>query len=55
MWLLVDQSEIIPINDLRPHVEGFDCWCHPEEDDGLLIHNSMDGREDFEEGKRIPS
>lgn len=47
---------VLPINDLRDHVEAEDCWCEPriEEDDGgtVVIHNSMDGRELVETGER---
>ena len=46
---------VFPIDDLRDHVlVGCDCWCNPEYDevDDIVTHNSMDGREDFETGKR---
>jgi hypothetical protein len=48
----------IPVNDLREHViddEGT-CWCQPEFDTEyeMFIHNSADGREDYEEGRRLP-
>lgn len=43
---------IIPINDLRNHIENEKCWCRPMEGNGFLIHNSMDGREKFETGER---
>ena len=41
---------VLPVNDLREHVESEDCWCHPRiervGDDGwLVVHNSADGRE----------
>ncbi len=37
---------VIPLNDLRPHDEcGLDCLCGPRFDDGIVIHNSWDGRE----------
>lgn len=42
---------VLPINDLRDHVETRDCWCAPTlyiADDGdemTVIHNSADGRE----------
>lgn len=38
------------------------CWCCPTLDDGaeygyekIYVHHSMDGREQYEEGKRLPS
>jgi len=49
---------IIPINDLRDHAEGRDCWCKPvvaEEDAGgfIIAHNSMDRREHTIEQGRV--
>ena len=46
-----------PMNDLREHdVDGMSCWCHPqaEECDGgtLIVHNSMDRREEYERGRK---
>ncbi len=33
-----------------------ECSCRPEvNSDGLIIHNSFDGREAFENGERKPS
>jgi hypothetical protein len=45
---------VVPIDDLREHSTDSDkpCWCHPEEEDGVIVHNSMDGREKFETGER---
>jgi hypothetical protein len=31
------------------------CWCRPEDDDGVIVHNSMDGREKYETGERKAS
>jgi hypothetical protein len=46
---------VLPLNDLREHVEVRTCWCAPgleqvRHEDGrkacvLVRHNSMDGRE----------
>ncbi len=47
--------EVLPLDDLRDHEHGAECWCSPAEDDGVLIHNSMDDREAFERGERLPS
>jgi hypothetical protein len=48
-----------PIDDLREHEDSAQCWCRPsveEEEEGtLIVHNSMDGREAFESGERLPS
>lgn len=48
----------IPVNDTREHIiddEGT-CWCQPEFDTEyeMFIHNSADGREEYEEGRRLP-
>lgn len=47
-----EQTQVIPINDLRPHVVDGPCWCNPTNDDGVLVHHSMDRREEFEEGRK---
>lgn len=48
---------VYPLNDLRDHSTetGRPCWCRPREEDGVIVHNSMDGREKFETGERKPS
>lgn len=47
--------EYHPVNDLKPHHllgSGLPCWCKPVDEDGVLVHNSLDGREAFEDGER---
>lgn len=46
-------THVVPMNDLREHdTDGF-CWCNPTVDDDLVvIHNSMDERETYEEGRK---
>lgn len=52
--LAMDRYHIYPLDDLREHVtDGGDCWCHPEIDDELIIHRSLDGREKIETGERL--
>ena len=49
-------KHIYPMNDLREHIlEGRSCWCKPtlDEEDLLVIHNSLDGREQVETGERL--
>lgn len=46
---------VMPSDDLREHIMSLTCWCYPEDDEGVIIHNALDGREDFETGKRLPS
>lgn len=46
---------VIPTGDLIPHAEDEGCWCQPVGDGvtpDLWVHNSADGREDYETGKR---
>jgi hypothetical protein len=38
---------VYPKHDVRPHTIN-DCWCGSYYDDGVLIHNSMDRREEHE-------
>jgi len=46
---------VVPIDDLEPHVDARDCWCHPtlvrepDADRAVVIHHSADGRELIEE------
>lgn len=59
-WLispLEGEMHITPVGDLREHIQARSCWCHPKEpdDDGIVIHNSMDRREEFERGERPAS
>jgi hypothetical protein len=46
----IDGNNVIPVNDLRPHVLT-DCWCGPDDDDGIMVHHSMDQREMYERGE----
>jgi hypothetical protein len=47
----IDGNHVVPVNDLREHsLAG--CWCCPADDDGVVVHNSLDGREQFERGER---
>jgi len=37
---------IYPVNDKLPHcTKGLKCICHPKIKEGLIVHNSFDGRE----------
>lgn len=54
-WLATAQY-VVPIEDLKYHDAGKkSCWCHPILNNGLLIHNSMDKREEYERKKRKSS
>lgn len=47
-----------PVNDLIKHnIDSAMCWCNPkiwiaENGNKVITHNSMDGREKKEEGKK---
>lgn len=50
---LYEMQHVYPVNDLREHItSGEKCWCNPTVDDGVTIHNAMDGREQFELGRK---
>jgi hypothetical protein len=38
-------SEVAPINDLKPHEIGGECWCNPFMDGDVIVHNALDRRE----------
>lgn len=45
-------ATVYPVGDLREHdPDNAACWCQPTYDDGVLVHHSMDRREEFEEGR----
>lgn len=44
---------VLPIDDLRPHEHGPECWCQPIDNDGVFVHNSLDRREEYERGRRV--
>lgn len=53
-------QHVYPLNDMREHSMSIHCWCDPDMEEvgvnGLVItHNSLDGREAFEQGRRKPS
>ena len=52
---LSNDIHVIPINDFRDHEETEHCWCRPQRDDEeprVVIHNALDGREDYENGRK---
>lgn len=54
MWEVRDRH-VVPLNDLREHDAISDCWCDPTYDDGVMVHHSMDRREEYERGERRPT
>lgn len=41
-------AEVTPLKDLRDHASGVGCWCKPFMEDGVIVHNALDGRERLE-------
>jgi hypothetical protein len=50
-----DPAEVMPVNDFRLHIHGLKCWCRPTDDDCVIVHHAMDGREAYERGDRVKS
>ena len=49
-------THVVPVNDLREHVLRLDCWCHPKQDEeetSVVVHNAMDRREEYEQGRSM--
>lgn len=54
---------VYPENDLREHnTDSPECWCGPKLEDvfeegafcgTVITHNSMDRREEYEEGRKL--
>lgn len=45
---------VYPLHDYREHVidPSVECWCRPTlTEEGIVVHNAMDGREKFETGE----
>ena len=47
------ERHAIPLDDLREHKETPDCWCGPDDEDGVWVHHSLDRRELFERGEML--
>lgn len=60
-WLVAStdtEIHVTPMDDYRPHDYTSKCWCRPVEDveePDMWMHNSLDGREEFETGERLAS
>jgi hypothetical protein len=48
----VADVHVLPVGDVRVHLELRQCWCRPHVDEeaghSVIVHNSADGREHFE-------
>ena len=50
---VVMKQHIYPVEDIRPHnTKSDECWCNPCVEDDLVIHNAMDERESYEQGRK---
>jgi hypothetical protein len=45
------KMHVMPSDDLFPHLYSTNCWCNPSVQEGgnLIVHNSFDLREYFEQ------
>ena len=53
---MTDAWHVVPIGDLREHESLPTCWCKPvqdEEEPNVWIHNAMDQRETYEDGRKM--
>lgn len=51
------RMHVYPLHDLRDHVIDpvVECWCHLILDEnGIVVHNSLDRREQYETGELQP-
>lgn len=47
---------VMPEDDLREHDISESCWCAPRpdvEEEFVMVHNSMDRREEYEQGRKL--
>jgi hypothetical protein len=44
---------IMPYKDLKEHDETLFCWCNPCVEVVVVLHNSLDGRESYENGRKL--
>jgi hypothetical protein len=54
----VFNGHVMPLDDLKPHIAVKECWCNPTPDEEaaeVLVHHSLDKREEFERGERKPT
>jgi len=50
-----ERVHVVPINDWREHDPSVECWCKPTPDDEeprIIVHHSMDRREEYEQGRK---
>lgn len=58
-WSVVQhegESHILPEADIGDHMVSRECHCKPREDEresSVIIHNSYDQRESYENGRKL--
>lgn len=53
-WLVQSNpEEVTPLDDFKQHISGIKCWCKPILDETTLVHNAMDKREEYENGRKL--
>lgn len=54
-WQVIERdgvNHVVPAVDIKPHSIDEACWCKPTDDEGVIVHHSMDRREDYENGRK---
>lgn len=47
------EVHVVPLDDLREHAIARTCWCHPFDEDGICVHDALDGRVAYERGRKM--
>lgn len=54
LYINGEDFHVCPQSDLRDHYISRHCWCNPEETDPeVWVHNSIDRREEYEQGRKM--
>lgn len=52
-----DTWHVVPLNDLKEHVDAETCWCRPDVEyvgvGTIVTHHAMDERESYEQGRKL--
>lgn len=49
-----NKLHVVPLGDYREHEASADCWCRPTpdtENEDVIKHHALDGREKYETGE----
>ena len=51
---MTERIHVYPLDDQEEHdTKGDSCSCNPKTEGYLIIHNSWDERESYEEGRKL--